>query len=231
MKIGIIGGSNLKDHSLFQDYNRMPFSNDYGKGELLQKGDVSVLLRHGTRGNIPPHQINYCANLKALQETGVEKIFAFSSVGSLKPYLKPGTLLVANDYIHLWNIPTFHDRDCYHVVPELDCKIAEYLILICEKLGYQCYPEGVYIQTCGPRYETRAEINILKDYAHVVGMTSASEATLAREAGIPYGLLCAIDNYAHGLTGKVLDVDKLTRTAEDNRIKIIRIIEAIIADN
>ena len=147
---------------------------------------------------VPPHMINHKANIQAMKDLGIEKIIAINSVGSLKTTLKPGTFIIPDDFISLWQIPTFFDREMKFIVPEMDKKLGKLLYDRCKEHIAHLHFGGTYIQTTGPRLETKAEIRMLKDYGHIIGMTMASEATLCMEYGIPYASLCSIDNYCNG---------------------------------
>ncbi len=124
---------------------------------------------------------------------GVDHIVAFGSSGSLKTEIAPGTLLIPTDYISVTDIPSIHDHKIEHVRPELPRVLAEKLSSVVPeaRLG------GVYVQTRGPRIETVAEVAALAKVADVVGMTVASEATLACELGMDFAALCTIDTQDH----------------------------------
>jgi 5'-methylthioadenosine phosphorylase len=176
------------------------------------------LPRHGLDGNTPPHGINHKANMKALADLNVEFIVGVSSVGSLKPEISPGCLFVPSDYINLSQIPTFFDDRCVHVTPGLDEELMLTLSQKCRELGVKVVGGGVYVQTQGPRLETKAEIKIFAGFGDVVGMTMASEATLAREVSLRYASLCSVDNYAHGLAEGLDFKDIKKRAAESAEI-------------
>jgi 5'-methylthioadenosine phosphorylase len=150
-------------------------------------------------------------------------------VGSLKPSLKPGTLIIPDNFISIWNIPTFFDREINFIVPEMEKKLGTSLCNLCKELKTDVRHGGVYIQTIGPRLETKAEIAMLKPYGHVIGMTMASEATLCMEYGIPYASLCSVDNYCNGILRVPLTVEKIKKNVTKNIKTIEGVIESLIA--
>ena len=137
-----------------------------------------------------------------MKEAGADRILATSSVGSLKVPIRPGTFVVPHDFVAFWNIPTYFDEEVKHVTPSIDEGLRKVLLAAARPVKARAAPKGVYVQATGPRLETKAEIAFFKTLGDVVGMTVASEATLASELGIRYAALCSVDNYAHGLTAK-----------------------------
>jgi 5'-methylthioadenosine phosphorylase len=156
----------------------------------------------------------------ALKEKGITKIIGMNSVGSLKLEIPPPSILIPSDYINIWEIPTIFDKDVVHVVPALDEDLRNQLISQSKKQGLEIIDKGIYVQTKGPRLETRAEVSMLCNFADVVGMTMASEATLARESGLTYASMCSVDNYANGIVDEPLDNDKILANATVNGDKI-----------
>jgi 5'-methylthioadenosine phosphorylase len=170
-------------------------------------GDVTILLRH--QGNIPPHRINFCANMAALAILGVDRVIAFGSCGSLKAEIKPGSVMIPGDYMSISDIPSIHNHAISHVMPVISKQLIR-------KLGNE-FPHarvgGTYVQTRGPRIETIAEVETLAKFADIVGMTVASEATIACELEMEFAALCTIDNYANGLGTEVLSYEHIVETA------------------
>lgn len=173
--------------------------------------------------------INHRANIQALKDLGAEKVIAINSVGSLKLSLKPGTIIIPDNFISIWNVPTFFDREINFIVPEMEKKLGTSLCNLCKELKIGVRYGGVYIQTIGPRLETKAEIVMLKPYGHVIGMTMASEATLCMEYEIPYASLCSIDNYCNGILRVPLTMEKIKKNVTKNIKTIEGVIESLIA--
>jgi len=202
-------------------------STPYGKVRYFQLGDCVFIPRHGIKENVPPHKINHRANIFALKKLGIKHIFAINSVGSLKKEIKPGSIVVASDYIS-WDPPTFYEHEAKFIVPSMSLKLREVLIGILKKLKIRFGQKGIYFQTKGPRFETKAEIRLISKFADVVGMTMASEATLANELGLEYASVCSIDNYANGVEGKPLTMKEFWEYQSKMAAKIERIIEEIL---
>ena len=218
--LGIIGGTSLL-FSTLPKLEKRQVATPFGAAELLC-GEIVMLMRH--QGGIPPHRINFRANLAALAIAGVDQVIAFGSSGSLKPEIVPGSLLIPTDYASVSDIPSIHDHAIEHVRPELSLDLAKELsgLVPPARLG------GVYVQTHGPRIETVAEVKELASYADIVGMTVASEATLACELGIDFAALCTIDNYANGLGGEVLTYEHILNTSRTHRHRTEEIVSAIV---
>ena len=232
MTLGIIGGTSLFGTQLLEDAKEREVETKYGTVCLLFTADVVFIPRHGKERNIPPHRINYKANLAAFTDLGVEKIIGATSAGSLKRDIKPRSLVVPHDYINLYNIPTFYDDEIVHVTPGLDEGLRNTIIKVAKDSGINIVEKGVYFQTVGPRLETRAEINFMKNYADVVGMNMASEATLAKELGLRYANISTVENYAHGIIAEEeLDykkiIDEASKSRKDLEKVLLKLIEVI----
>jgi 5'-methylthioadenosine phosphorylase len=221
--ISIIGGTSLMNSGIFSSWKTRQSKTIYGTVQYKTDGISVFLQRHG-KASVPPHMINHRANIQAMKDLGVVNIIAINSVGSLKTTLKPGTFMIPDDFISLSQIPTFFDNDMKFIVPEMDGKLGKLLYGICEEHIAHLRFGGTYIQTTGPRLETKAEIRMLKNYGHIIGMTMASEATLCMEYGIPYTSLCSIDNYCNGIVRTPLTMQKINNSVAKN----IKIIEEII---
>ena len=154
---------------------------------------------------------------------GMDRIVAFGSSGSLKKEIAPGTILIPTDYISMTDIPSIHDHKIEHVRRNSRGRLPRnFRQRSRARLG------GVYVQTRGPRIETVAEVAALAKVADVVGMTVASEATLACELGIDFAALCTIDNYANGLGADVLTYDHILSTSKTYRHRTEEIVGSII---
>ncbi len=136
--------------------------------------DAIILQRHGNN-YLPPHKINHEGNLFVLQSQGIEKVIGICSVGSLRPNIKPGTFCIPSDYIDFWSKATIYPKeDTKHVVPELDEDLQALIVDNLPRDETICAGDCIYVQTTGPRLETKAEIRLLKAFAHIVGMTLGS---------------------------------------------------------
>jgi 5'-methylthioinosine phosphorylase len=168
--------------------------------------DVLALARHGDEHVLPPHRINYRANIVALRELGASAIIALNTVGVITAVAAPGEIALPEQLIdYTWGREqTLYDGrrgDVEHIdfsepfTPHLRAALAT----AAQKAGVKCYAGGVYAATQGPRLETVAEVERLgRDGADFVGMTAMPEASLAREAGLDYACIALIVNHAAG---------------------------------
>jgi 5'-methylthioadenosine phosphorylase len=225
--IAFIGGTSLMNSRIFASWKTRQMKTTYGIVQFKTKGNFVFIQRHG-KDSVPPHMINHRANIQATKNLGVEKIIAINSVGSLKTVLKPGTFLIPDDFISLWRIPTFFDSNMKFIVPEMDRKLGKLFYSKCREHITHLRFGGTYIQTTGPRLETKAEINMLRDYGHIIGMTMASEATLCMEYNIPYVSLCSIDNYCNGIARTPLTIEEINNNVARNIKTIEEVMEMLI---
>ena len=224
--LGIITGTSLiGDEFKGRECRTKTVRTGYGDVEIFEGGDAIFLPRHGIAMDTPPHRINHRANISALKESGVDGVVCVCSTGSLNPEIPPGTLVVPHDYINFGMPLTFYDDEIRHIVPELDRGLRSRIARASHgKDG------GVYVQTHGPRFETKAEIRVIRQFADVVGMTMANEATLCCEAGIPVAALCTVDNYANGVAAQEpgLSYEAIIGNIERNREMVTDIIMRLI---
>ena len=170
-KTGVIAGTAFRRRGLSEKADSLELSTRFGKVTVFESEHMIFLPRHGMEDSIPPHRINHQANLSAFKELGVSMIIGVNSVGSLKPEIPPKTLLIPHDYINLWGIQTFFDGKIRHIIPGLNEDLRQLIIKVAKKRKIEVTGEGIYIQTRGPRLETRAEIHLLRNFGEVVGMT------------------------------------------------------------
>ncbi len=199
--LGLIAGTSLLREPPFVAAVRMPVTTPFGEVVLQHAGPLVLVSRHGSGGRRPAHRVHHQAHIYALRKAGVLAVVSLCSVGSLRPALVPGTLVVPDDYGQFLAPPTFFDDRPVHVTPTLDEPLRARLLRLLRGLKLKTVDGGVYWQTAGPRLETRAEVRMLAGHADVVGMTFASEATLCHEVELPVAAVCAVDNMAHGITG------------------------------
>jgi 5'-methylthioadenosine phosphorylase len=225
--IGIIGGTSLLSSAIFRDWDKEPVATPYGRVEVRLQGASAFLQRHGNPP-MPPHRINHRGNISALAALKVDHILAINSVGSLRLAIRPGSFVIPDDFVSPWQIPTFFDDEMRFTVPRMDQNLGRSLYDRCRREKIKARAGGVYIQTVGPRLETRAEIAMLKRFGHVVGMTMAAEATLSMERGIPYASLCSIDNYCNGIVEVPLTMEQIHENAVNNSTQIERLIRSAV---
>jgi len=229
--VGIISGTiPLHEEDVFKDLKKTPVENQFGRALVFASEMVAFIPRHGVdaKQGIPPHRINHRANLAALKGMGVEEVIGINSTGSLKRDVKPGMIMIPGDYISLSEAPTIFNDKAVHITPALNQEMRQRLIRTAEKLGITVRENGVYWQTSGPRLETKAEIMMMSQFADIVGMTMASEATIATELGLAYAAICSVDNYGHGLVEEPLSAAEITEGARRNIRTILKIIDSYI---
>jgi len=218
--IGVIGGVGFFEAEVFKGAGVEEIKTPYGAVQTLVLGEVTFIPRHGIQSKVPPHKINHLTNVFAFKEKGITNIIGVNSVGSLKQEFSPPSILIPHDYISPWNIATYHDDKIVHITPCLDEGLRQSLLSFAHKFGLEVIEKGVYIQTLGPRLETKAEIHMLKGFGDVVGMTMANEATLAKELDLGYASICSVDNYAHGIVDEPLTSELIIKNARINGDRI-----------
>ena len=229
-KTGVIAGTAFRRIGLSQGANPLEVSTRFGKVTVFESDDMVFLPRHGIEDSTPPHRINHRVHLSAFKELGVPRIIGVNSVGSLKREIPPQTILIPHDYINLWGIQTLFDHEIHHITPGLSEDLRQLILRVAKKLRIEVTGGGIYIQTTGPRLETRAEIYLLKHFGDVVGMTMGNEATLSEELSIPYASICSVDNYCHGISETSLAAEEILRNARSNMEKVKRLVLAIIEE-
>jgi purine nucleoside phosphorylase len=225
--LAIIAGTSLMDSPLFSAWEYRPVRTPYGEVAVGTDGRHLFVQRHGAPP-LPPHRINHCAHMWALNSLEATRIVAINSVGSLKLKIKPAMLVLPHDFISFWDVPTMFDHEMRFTVPEMDQGLRGLLKSTCTELSVDVVNGGVYVQTRGPRLETRAEVNYLRRLGDVVGMTMASEATLAMELGLPYVSLCSVDNYCNGIVKVPLTIEEIGVNVRNNVSKIESVISGLL---
>ena len=210
--LAVIGGSGLSQLANLDVSHREVLRTPYGEpsgavtfGQICGR-PVAFLARHGYGHTIPPHEVNYRANIWALAERGALAIVSVASVGSIRADLKPGDIVIPHQIIdYTWGRKsTFHEGPgctLTHIdfTEPYDRALRERLIAAATATGIPVSLGAVYAATQGPRLETAAEINRYeRDGVDVVGMTGMPEAVLAREIGVPYAAISVVSNYAAG---------------------------------
>jgi 5'-methylthioadenosine phosphorylase len=223
MKVAFISGTSIINSPLFSSWEARTVETKYGPAICRCHGDHALLNRHGYAAPLPPHSINYRANIAALAALGFQDIVSLNSVGSLRRDLPPGTFVSCSDYVCFQQGPvTFFDDElkggapgiANNLIPRLARELAPEFTLETDK---------IYVQMRGPRFETKAEIRVVKNWGDVVGMTAAHEADLCTELGLRYNSLALIDNYANGLEGAEIDFARFKELVKDNQSKVNRL--------
>jgi 5'-methylthioadenosine phosphorylase len=225
--LGIISGTIfMQSKRILADLREETVETPFGPASLFRSDGIVFIPRHGKdpRRHILPHLVNHRANLHAMKNLGVGEILGVNSTGSLKRRLKPGMLVVPDDYLMPTPGPTVISEKPVHIVPALNADVRRKCLEAARECAVEAIDGGIYWQTAGPRLETRAEIAMMSQFADLVGMTMASEAIVAQELELPYASLCSVDNYAHGIEDKELTMEKILWHARRNTETILQIL-------
>ena len=206
--LGIIGGSGLYELDGLRNVEELRVTTPFGapsdaviRGQL---GDVTMLFlpRHGRGHRLPPHRINYRANIFALKVLGAEQLVSVSAVGSLREEIQPGHMVLVDQFIDRTRqrASTFFDDAgvVAHVglADPTDAALSQALLAAVKEAGGHVHMGGTYVCMEGPQFSTRAESLMYRSFgAHVIGMTNLPEAKLAREAELPYASLAMATDY------------------------------------
>ncbi len=241
-KLAIIGGTGLTSLKNLEIINREVVHTPYGEpsGPLthgaLGGKEVLFLARHGYGHTIPPHKVNYRANIWALKEAGADRIIAVNAVGGIRPDMNPGRIVIPNQIIdYTWNrINTYFEEGLTHVT-HIDftapyCgSLRHMLITGARTIGLHVVAEGVYGATQGPRLETAAEINKLEqDGCDLVGMTGMPEAALARELDVCYACCAVVANMAAGRGEGVITMVEIEQNLNSGMDKVRALLEHVV---
>jgi 5'-methylthioinosine phosphorylase len=240
--LAIIGGSGLSQLANLDVSRRQVVRTPYGEpsGPLtfgaIRGVPVVFVARHGDGHTIPPHQVNYRANLWALKEQGAGEIVAVVSVGGIRADLGPGKIVVPHQIIdRTWGrTSTFFENEA--PVKHIDFtepytgELRNKLLSAAKGCGEAAVDGAVYAATQGPRLETAAEIDALeREGADIVGMTGMPEAALAREIELAYAVVAVVVNHAAGRGASVRGVplQKIEQVLKDAMGRVRKIIEAL----
>jgi len=210
--LAIIGGTGLTSLNGLEITKREVIHTPFGEPSgpltygVLNGKEVLFLARHGYGHTIPPHRINYRANIWALHNAGVKQVIAVAAVGGIHDALPPGALAVPDQIIdYTWGRPSTYFEDDLKEVTHIDfsypyCdELRTMLLDQCKAAGLTACESGTYGATQGPRLETAAEITRMeRDGCTMVGMTGMPEAVLARELNLDYACCAVSANWAAG---------------------------------
>lgn len=238
--LAIIGGSGLTQLAnlevVAREIVRTPYGDASGAITLgrIRGEPVAFLARHGYGHTIPPHKVNYRANMWALAQQQAKYVVAVASVGGIRSDLTPGSLAIPDqiiDYTHGRDFTYFHgtDRSVVHIdFTQPYCEtLRQRLVAAAAHAGEPVHVGGTYAATQGPRLESAAEIDRLeRDGADMVGMTGMPEAALARELGLCYAAMAVVVNHAAGRAAsaagiKMSDINAVSRGALKRVHKIL----------
>ena len=210
-KFAIIGGSGFEQ--LFKDAEPLHIGTPYGAASMAigmtEDRPVAFLSRHEAEHSVPPHRINYRANIWALHQVGVERIIALNAVGAVNRDFRPCDIVVPHDFIDFTKMrsATFCDEPPVTHVDFSQPYCPETRGFLLEALrgsSLRVWEKAVFLCTEGPRYETPAEVEMFRRLGcDVLGMTGVTEAVLARELEMCYVAVCCVTNMAAGLQEKI----------------------------
>jgi 5'-methylthioinosine phosphorylase len=234
--LGLIGGTGLdrwgsvsSSHDISSLYGK-PSADlaEYHIGEL----HVFFLPRHGERHEIPPHAVNYQANIDAFRQLGVEGIIAVNAVGGVSGHNYPGSLTVPDQLIdytwgraHTFSMAAGDDLQHVEFASPFDDPLRSRLLRAAVRAQLEVSNSGCVGVSQGPRLETAAEIRrFQQDGCDMVGMTSMPEAALAREAGLAYASLCINANWAAGLDQEPVTMEAIEATLADAMTRVRKLL-------
>ncbi|MCS7145316.1 MAG: S-methyl-5'-thioadenosine phosphorylase [Nitrososphaerota archaeon] len=238
--IGLIGGSGIYSAELLSEAKQVKSYTPYGApSAALTIGRVGVhrvvfLPRHGAGHSIPPHMINYRANIWALREQDVERVLAPSAVGSLQEEYRPGELVLPDQFIdRTYGRPsTFYDGGQVAHISMADPFCPELTDIVYDealKLRLPIHKGGTYVCIQGPRFSTRAESHMFRAWGgHIIGMTLVPEVSLAREARMCYLTIAMVTDYDCWKEGWRVTAEEVVRTMASNVEKVQRLLARVI---
>ena len=241
MTTAVIGGTGLRELEGLEIRREHAVATPYGnpsapilEGAFPGQPELLFLHRHGGHGRpVPPHLVNYRANLWALRELGATRIVAANAVGAIDVQLQPGRLVLPHQIIdYTWGREhSFDDGSSgmlLHVdfTEPFDAALRRQLLDAALSAAVPCHDGAVLAVVQGPRLETAAEVRRLaRDGCDLVGMTTMPEAALARELGLPYAAVAMVVNMAAGLGEQPLSMDAIRATLESET----RLLAALLA--
>jgi 5'-deoxy-5'-methylthioadenosine phosphorylase len=241
-KLAIIGGSGLTELDGLEIIDEINPDTIWGKPSsaitIGKFDDIEILFlpRHGKPHTIPPHKINYRANIQALKDADVKEIIAVNAVGGITKEMAPCRIVIADqliDYTHS-RIDTFFEENLKEVT-HIDFtapyseSLRQQLINAATTSNLNVYPKGTYAVTQGPRLETAAEIiRLERDGCDIVGMTSMPEASLARELDMEYACCSLVVNWAAGKSDEIITMEIIENNLKEGLGKIHQLIAAVL---
>jgi len=233
--IAFIGGTGVYDPEIVENAREVKVYTPFGApSDLVTLGTykgrkVAFIPRHGKGHQIPPHRINYRANIWALKELGVRQIVASSAVGSLREDYAPGDFVITDQFIDRTKgrPDTFYEggRLCHISSADPICpQLHDFFVGHARKLGLRFHPTGTYVCVQGPRFSTRAESKLFRQWgADLVGMTLYPECVLAREAEICYVSVAMVTDY-DVWAEKPVSTQEILETLQENSANFKRLI-------
>lgn len=241
-ELAIIGGTGLTKLEALEISDREIMHTPYGepsapltRGKLFGR-DIMFLPRHGHGHTIPPHKINFRANIWALKQAGAKYVVAVAAVGGIRNDMGPGKLVIPDQIIdYTWSRVTTFFEEGLQQVTHIDFtepytqSLRKKIIAAANAASLQVVEGGTYGATQGPRLETAAEVNRLeKDGCHLVGMTGMPEAALARELELEYATCAVVANWAAGRGAGEITMKEIEIELAKGMGKVGKILEQLV---
>ncbi len=241
-ELAIIGGTGLTTLKNLDIIKREVVHTPFGEPSgplthgVLSGKEVVFLARHGYGHTIPPHKINYRANIWALHHTGVKQVIAVAAVGGISDDLEPGSLVIPDQIVDYTSARdnTFFEDGLSHVThvdftQPYSEELRQLLIRGCQAANLDFVDHGTYATTQGPRLETAAEIDRLaRDGCTVVGMTGMPEAALARELDLHYAAFAVVVNKAAGRGTGPISMHDIELSVKQGMDKVRDVLEHVV---
>jgi len=242
LKIAIIGGTGVYNQSLLESESEITVETKFGN-VIMRQGNyqgrrVFFLARHGGKHSVPPHMVNYKANIAALKKLNVDAIIATAAVGTLRRGMPPGSRVVIDQFIDFTKCRslTFYEGEDSLVVhtdvTEPYCPEVRAAILRAGTALHQSVIDGgCYVCCEGPRFETPAEIEMIGQWGgDLVGMTNIPEVVLAREAGLCYATIALPTNYAAGISTTMLNHQEVLEEMDKGKADLDKLIATCVSE-
>ncbi len=243
-KLAIIGGTGLDSLEGLKEIEHQSLETPYGalaspiRVGSLQGRTIYFMPRHGDGHTVPPHKVNYRANIWALKEAGIETIIAINAVGGIGGEMAPGTMIIPDQLIdYTWGRSSSYFEDGLEHVTHIDftepfCEaLRQQLISTAIRYELPHIDRGTFAVTQGPRLETRAEIaRAERDGCDLVGMTTMPEAALARELGLCYASIAVVANWAAGKSDEEITMAMIEENLLAGMEKVRALLERIIVE-
>lgn len=225
-EFAIIGGTGVYDAALLENPTEQRLSTPFGDTKVTMGSyhgrNIAFMPRHGAGHSIPPHKINYRANIWGLKQLGVTQVLATAAVGSLQLAYEPGSLVIVDsflDYTKQRTTTFFEEERVVHVdMTDPYCsRLRTALRSTARSMNLPVFDGGTYVCAEGPRFETTAEIRLYQSMgAAVVGMTTVPEVILAKEAELCYSTVCMVTNYGAGISPAPLTHAEVVESMQAN---------------
>ncbi len=240
-KIGIIGGSGLDDAPFFKNEKKIEIKTPFGKpSSTIKEGEIQdqkviTLARHGRKHNIIPSNVNYRANIWALKELGCRYILATTAVGSLREKIKPGHIVLPNQFIDFTRnrkSTFFNENKVIHtpMAEPFNKEISKLVINVADSIGIKAHKNKTVITIEGPRFSTKAESHMFRSWgADIINMSSCPEVALANEIGLHYVSIAMSTDYdCWKEDEETVSWELIQKIMKDNSGNVLNIIQKAI---